>query len=173
MEKYEKLNIEKISELLGCNVQIIINGLSGLIFNPSFNPKGEIDKGIISANIDPEKKEFKNTTEISINKIFSLTKLRFNTLPLTSKKTENEIQEKSNKEEEQLKKYENIIIQATITRIMKARVGVETTHTWLVNETAKQIDLFNANLQQIKENIEKLIEKDIIKRKDALYEYIA
>ena len=64
LEKYEKLNIEKISELLGCNVKIIINDLSGLIFNPSFNPKGEIDKGIISVNIDPEKKEFKNTTEI-------------------------------------------------------------------------------------------------------------
>ena len=56
---------------------------------------------------------------------------------------------------------------------MKTRIGVETTHTWLVNETAKQIHLFNANPQQIKENIEKLIEKVIIKRKGVSYEYIA
>ena len=59
LEKYGKLNIEKISELLGCDINMIINDLSGLIFNPSFNPKGEIDKGIISANMDPEKKELK------------------------------------------------------------------------------------------------------------------
>ena len=56
---------------------------------------------------------------------------------------------------------------------MKSRIGQQTTHVWLVNESAKQIDLFKAQPQQIKENIEKLIEKSIIKRNGANYEYIA
>ena len=59
---------------------------------------------------------------------------------------------------------------------MKSRIGQPTSHVWLVGETSKQIDLFKAQPQQIKENIEKLIEKNVIKRSDAdrtCYEYIA
>ena len=43
-------------------------------------------------------------------------------------------------------------------------------------EAAKQIDLFKAQPQQIKENIEKLIEKNVIKRNAknrTCYDYIA
>ena len=72
--------------------------------------------------------------------------------------------------------YKNNIIQSTITRIMKSRIGTETTNLWLANETAKQIDLFNAQPEDIKLNIEKLIERCIIKRSDknrACYEYIS
>ena len=173
LEKYEKLTLEKISEILGCNIKIILKDINGLIFNPSFNSKGEINKGVILANIDQETKEFKNITEISINKEFSIIQQRFNTLPLPNKKTEAEIKETNAEEEKRIKLYENNIIQATLTRIMKGRIGKETTHVWLVNETAKQIDLFNAEPQQIKENIEKLIEKNIIKRNHSSYEYIA
>ena len=59
---------------------------------------------------------------------------------------------------------------------MKSKIGQETTHVWLVGEAAKQIDLFKAQPQQIKENIEKLIEKNCIKRDEknkGCYEYIA
>ena len=56
---------------------------------------------------------------------------------------------------------------------MKSRIGTKTSHVWLVNESAKQIDLFKAQPQQIKENIEKLIEKNIIKRDGGNYDYIA
>ena len=59
---------------------------------------------------------------------------------------------------------------------MKSRYKLKTTHTWLISEAAKQIDLFKAQPQQIKENIEKLIEKSIIKRGVSdrnCYEYIA
>ena len=79
-------------------------------------------------------------------------------------------------EEEESKinhKYQENILQASITRIMKSRIGQETSHTWLVNEVSKQVDLFRAQPQQIKENIEKLIEKNIIKRNASNYEYIA
>ena len=173
LEKHEQLSLEKISELLGCNVKIIIKDISGLIFNPSFNPKHEINKGIILADINLENKEFKNTTIISINKEFNVNQHKFNSLPLISKKTEAEIKEINKEEEKSLKKYEDNIIQATLTRIMKSRIGKETNHVWLVNEASKQIYLFKVDPQQIKENIEKLIEKNIIKRNHASYEYIA
>ena len=173
LEKYEKLTLEKISELLGCNIKIILKDINGLIFNPSYNPKSEINKGVIIANIEQETKEFKNTTEISINKEFSVAQQRFNTLSLPNKKIESEIRETNAEEAKSIKIYEDNIIQATLTRIMKGRIGKETTHVWLVNETAKQIYLFKAEPQQIKENIEKLIEKNIIKRNYSSYEYIA
>ena len=59
---------------------------------------------------------------------------------------------------------------------MKSRIGKETTHDWLINETAKQINSFTAQPTQIKENIEKLIEDNFIKRdenKRGYYEYVA
>ena len=51
-----------------------------------------------------------------------------------------------------------------------------TTHNWLVSEAIKQIDRLKAQPQQIKENIEKLIEKNCIKRDEknkGCYEYVA
>ena len=72
------------------------------------------------------------------------------------------------------KKYKDNIIQSNITRIMKSRIGQETTHVWLINEAAKQIDLFKAQPAELKNNIEILIEKNIIKRINSnCYEYIA
>ena len=144
-----------------------------MIFNPNYNVKGQIDKGVILADIDAKTKEFKPTTEISINMNFSVSHQKFNTLPLPQKKTAAEIKASEIEEAQIIKRYQDNILQATITRIMKSRIGQGTTHVWLVNESAKQIDLFKAQPQQIKENIEKLIEKSIIKRNGPSYEYIA
>ena len=75
-----------------------------------------------------------------------------------------------------LKQYQNIIIDSNLTRIMKGRIGAKTTHQNLISEVAKQIDLFNAQPPMIKERIEALIEKGILKRSDNdqnLYEYIS
>ena len=173
LESKQKLSLQKISELMGCNVQKVINDIRGLIFNKTFNPKGQIDKGVILANIDPEKKEFKPETEISINKNFSVVHQRFNTFPLPQKKSAAEIQATEVEEAQITKRYQDNILQATLTRIMKSRIGTKTSHVWLVNESSKQIDLFKAQPQQIKENIEKLIEKNIIKRDGGNYDYIA
>ena len=173
LEKKGKLNLESIAQLLGCKVQKVIYDIRGLIFNPSFNPKGGIDKGVILSDIDPQTKEFKNTTEISINMNFSVNRQKINTLPLAQKKSAAEIKEAEIEEAQIIKKYQDNILQASLTRIMKSRIGQTTTHVWLVNETAKQVDLFKAQPQQIKENIEKLIEKNIIKRNGPSYEYIA
>ncbi len=56
---------------------------------------------------------------------------------------------------------------------MKSRIGQETPHNVLVELTVKQIDLFTAQTREIKEMSEKLIEKNIIKRKKDGYVYIA
>jgi hypothetical protein len=59
---------------------------------------------------------------------------------------------------------------------MKGRIGQKTTHTQLVTEVAKQIDLFQAQPPLIKERIECLIDKQIVKRSDKdrnFYEYVA
>ena len=125
------------------------------------------------ANIDPKTKEFKPETEISINSKFSVTHQKFNTLPLPQKKSAAEIKASEAEEAQITKRYQDNILQATLTRIMKSRIGQNTTHVWLVNEASKQIDLFRAQPQQIKENIEKLIEKSIIKRNGGNYEHIA
>ena len=173
LEKKNSLNLEQIAQLLGCNVQKVIYDIRGLIFNPSFNPKGGVDKGVIVADIDQQTKEFKSSTQISINKNFKVNHQKFNTLPLPQKKTAAEVKASEIEEAQIIKRYQDNILQATVTRIMKSRIGQNTTHVWLVGETSKQVDLFKAQPQQIKENIEKLIEKNIIKRNGASYEYIA
>ena len=173
LEQKGNLKLETIATLLGCNVKKVIYDIRGLIFNPSFNPKGTTDKGVILSNIDEKTKEFKPSTEISINRKFSVNRQKFNTLPLPQKKTADEIKASEMEEAQIIKKYQDNILQATVTRIMKSRIGQETSHVWLVGEASKQVDLFKAQPQQIKENIEKLIEKNIIKRNYSSYEYIA
>ena len=62
-----------------------------------------------------------------------------------------------------------------MTRIMKSRIGEITTTLWLIDETIKQIDLFEAQVEEIKENIGRLIDKNIIrmsKNYNDSYEYI-
>ncbi len=59
---------------------------------------------------------------------------------------------------------------------MKGRIGQKTSHVFLVGEVAKQIELFQAQPPQIKERIECLIEKQIMKRNENdrnCYEYVA
>ena len=173
LETEGKLTLEQIAQRLGCNIQLVINDIIGLIFNPSFNPKGKIDKGVILANIDTQTKEFKADTEISINKNFVVTHQKFNTMPLTKKKSETETKTSEIEEALIIKRYEDYIIQSNLLRIFKSRIGQEITNQWLVRETSKQIDLFKVEPIQIRENIEKLIEKGIINRKGFKYEYIA
>ena len=176
LEKYETLTLKRISELIGCNINTVLTDIQGLVFNPSYNPKSQPEKGVILGTFDSNTKEFKENDNIYLNKNFIVEKQKFQTLPLNVKKTASEIKEIEEEEAVITKKYQDNIIQATLTRIMKSRIGQETTHTWLISEASKQIDLFEAQPQEIEENIEKLIEKGIIKRAEkdkACYEYIA
>ena len=176
LEKHEELDLGTIAQMLGCQNSTVIDDIQGLVYNPSFNPHGKVDNGVIAGNFNGVSKEFKETDKISINKNFVSTKIKFNTLPLIQKKSAAEIKAFEAEEAQINKKHQDNILQATITRIMKSRIGQETTHVWLVGETSKQIDLFRAQPNQIKENIEKLIEKNVIKRNDdnrTCYDYIA
>ncbi len=103
-------------------------------------------------------------------------KLKISTIPLPKKKTASEEKAAQKEEAQIIKRYQDNILQATLTRIMKSRIGQETTHTWLISTATSQIDLFEAQPAQIKENIERLIEKNVIKRNERnrnCYDYIA
>ena len=176
LEKYNKLSLVQISNILGCNINTILNDITGLVYNPSFNPQGQKDKGLILGNFDETKKEFKETDEISINIKFFNQRQKFQTFPLVLKKSALEQKKIELEEANIIKNYQNNNIQATLTRIMKSRIGQKTTHIWIINEVSKQIDLFKAQPQQIKENIEKLIERGVIKRNEedrTCYDYVA
>ena len=176
IEKNRKINIAKIAENLEMNVKELLNDIQGLVFNTSFNIKGQADKGIILKVSNPKSKEFTEADEIIINTNFIPPRIKINTIPLPKKKTENEIKEEEENDANILKRYKDHIIQATITRIMKSRIGKVTSHSWLIDETANQISLFQAQPPMIKISIEKLIEKNIIKRnqkKSNCYDYIA
>ena len=176
LEEKGELTLKEISDLLGCKLDTIIYNIQGLVYNPSFNPNSQNDKGIIIGTFNGETKEFKETDKIKINVNFICERIKFSTIPLSKKKSDSELKKEEKEEKIIIKKYEDNILQSTIARIMKSRIGVETNHSWLVGETSKQVNLFKAQPQQIKENIEKLIEKNIIKRtnKDgSCYEYIA
>ena len=176
LEKYNKLSLSKIAEILGCHINTILTDISGLVYNPSFNPQGLKENGLILGTFNDKTKEFKEDDEIYFNNNFSFSRQKFQTLPLTLKKSAAEVKETELEEAQITKKYQDNILQSTLTRIMKSRIGQRTTHVWIVNEASKQIDLFRAQPQQIKENIEKLIEKNIMKRSEkdrTCYEYIA
>ena len=176
LEQNGKQTLGEIAGRLGCSVDTVITDIHGLVYNPNFNPQGDPNKGIIVGTFNAQTKEFKESDTIEINKNFVISKIKFNTLPLPQKKTQEQVKLQEVEEAKIIRKYQENIIQATVTRIMKSRIGQPTSHVWLVGETSKQIDLFKAQPQQIKENIEKLIEKNVIKRSDAdrtCYEYIA
>lgn len=176
LEKYGKITVDKLSSLLGYNnMLILISEVTGLIFHPSFNPGKKLGGGVIKTSLK-DKEEMNNETEIDINKEFVCNNLKIQTLPLAMKKSSGENQQQDQTDAINLKNYQNILIDANITRIMKSRINIKTTHGWLVTEVVKQIELFQAQPPQIKERIEALIEKQIIKRNEKdrnCYEYLA
>ena len=169
LEKHDKLSLEKIAELLNCDIELIINDVQGLIFNPSFNPKAELNQGVILSDIDPKTKEFKGTTEISINKNFNIEQINFSTLTILVEKDYWDINGMKFNNSPRIN-CDNLI-KSTLIRILKERIGQKTEHSWLISEVMKEIDLFKAEQKQIEENIEQLISKNLIKRNGTLYEY--
>ena len=177
IEKNKKLTLGKIAENIGCKVNLVLEDISGLIFNQSFNPQHQKDKGLLLGNFDDKTIQFKETDEVWFNLEFKNNHLRFSTMPLNIKRNESEIKKDEKLDELTIKRYQDNIIQSTLARIMKANNGKKVQHIWLINEVSKQILLFNVQPQQIKENIEKLIEKGIIMKRDekesSCYVYIA
>jgi len=175
LEKYTKLTVTKLAELIGINEDLVANEATFLLYHPSFNPKKVKTAGVVLSeaadNTDIEAKD-----NVWVNGDFTLNSLIFNTIPTKARKKAGEDEENAQKDLQNLRAYRNIIIDATVTRIMKGRIGQKTTHAFLVAEVAKQIEMFQAQPPQIKERIEALIEKQIMKRKDgdkSCYEYVA
>ena len=164
MEKSGTLSIKKLAEILDCKEALIKESIEGLILNPSFNKKQNIDQGVIIPTTTTEK-DFNPNDEFKINMNFSHGTIMFNTIPMPKKKTPKEEKNKEEEEKFEIKKYQDNIIQATIVRIMKGKNG-SAQHEWLVREVSRQIELFTAQPQQIKENIEKVMEKGLIKREE-------
>ena len=175
LEKSGISSIKKIAEVYKCETSLIKDNIQGLIFNTSFNQKCEINKGIIIP-INTESKEFKDYDEFKISKDFVCIKQKMITIPMPKRKTKEEIENEEKRSIEENTRYRNNIIKSNLVRIMKSRIGQQTTHVWLVGETSKQITLLKAQPQEIKENIESLIERNYIKRdpnNKGCYEYIA
>ena len=167
LEKHGSLTIEKIAELLGCKISTVLYDINGLAFNFSFNPDGRPDNGVIIGSF--KDKNFTKNDTIEINANFKVELQQFKTLPIPVEIEKN----KGEKEEKEIKRFQNNYLQAKIVRILKSRIGQLTTHDYLINEVTKTTDLFEPQPQQIKENIELLIEKNAIKReKDKCYTYV-
>lgn len=178
LEKLDKpVLVSELVDRLGEKDYIILSELTGLIFGPSFNPKRSKTAGLINADISDDKQssiELSHT--ISINKNFCPNNLKFTTVPGNYKKPEDVKEKEEQMEAQNIKAYHNMVLDACLTRIMKGRIGKKTTHLELVNDAAKQVELFIAQPSHIKDRIENLIEKGILKREENdhnLYSYIS
>jgi len=175
LEKSKTLSINKLSEILGCSTEIIKNNIRGLIYNSNFNRLCKNDKGVL-ISVNNKTQDFTDKDEFKINLNFTHDKLKFSTIPMEKKKTEEQINNEEKLTAKQKKKKEDSIIQSNLIRIMKSKIGQVVTHEWLISTTRTQIEMFEAQPPQIKENIEKLIEKGCIKRDPnnrGSYQYIA
>ena len=110
IEKYQKLALEKIAENIVYKVSLILEDISGLIFNQSFNPQHKSDKGILLGHFDEKTIDFKWTDEVWFNFNFNNAKNRFNTMPLNIKKSEKQIKEEEKEDEIIKRKYQDNII---------------------------------------------------------------
>lgn len=115
---------------------------------------------------DLKKPVFKETEEIRINTAFKNAALKVNLVPKKThkKKTANEKGEVQLQVEQETKMERQHVLDAIIVRIMKARKTE--THTLLIQEVMKQVNLFKPQPAMIKEAIERLIEKEYLSRDD-------
>ena len=84
LEKYEKLTVAKISEVIGYNANIVVNEANALLYHMSFNPKKTKACGLISTDA-AEGQELKPENEISVNREFMANSLKINTIPAAFK----------------------------------------------------------------------------------------
>ncbi|KAJ3577326.1 hypothetical protein NPX13_g3240 [Xylaria arbuscula] len=117
---------------------------------------------------DPKGKDVNSTDKFSVNKSFSDPKFRIKINQIQLKETKEE-----NKEtHERIARDRQFETQAAIVRIMKSRKTM--THANLVAEVINQTKKRGAvDTSEIKQNIEKLIEKDYLEREGSSYTYLA
>lgn len=88
LEKADSLNsqltVEEITGKLVGNPSIVLNEVSGLLFNVNFNPKKELNCGIISTDLKKDE-EMGLKTKVWLNKDFSANALKISTIPQVMK----------------------------------------------------------------------------------------
>lgn len=171
----EQIQTESLAGLLDVKDEILLNELNGLLYNPLFNKGKLVNSGIITGDCD-NGKDIASENKVWINKKFNSQNLKLNSIPIVMKKAKVGGGDGDEDPGDIIRRQEGFVLDATITRIMKGRIGKTTTHLELVNETARQIELFKAQPDQIKFRIEALIDKGIMKRKEGQYdqyEYIS
>ena len=178
LEKYDKkkenVTCAELSVLLNTSLINILNEVNGLIFHPSFNPKKEKNIGVVLASTFDDKNELTGDSVITINKDFTANSLKINTIPVIIKRPN--ANEEEQKDTQNINSYQNVVIDSILTKIMKSRIGQETTHQYLNQQVITQVLVFKATQNKIKERIEALIEKGILKRNDDnrnVYNYIS
>ncbi len=75
-----QLTIEELTGKLAFNPSLIINEISGLIFNMTFNPKKELNMGLISTDLEKEA-DLSLKTKVWLNKDFQFSNLKISTIP--------------------------------------------------------------------------------------------
>ena len=83
-EEGRKLSVEFIAAKIGVSLNTLIFDISGLIFNPIFNPKKDPQAGVICTDI-VNTDEIKADNKVWINHDFSSNYLRINTIPIMMK----------------------------------------------------------------------------------------
>ena len=84
LEKYQRIKVEKISEILGHNLNVVVNDANALIFSPLFNPAKMIANGLVNSN-GQDKVDLKPENEVWINKDFMANNLKFATIPTAAR----------------------------------------------------------------------------------------
>lgn len=84
LEKYNKKTIQEISEILGYNVNILVNEANGLIYNPLFNAK-RLNTGGLILTETTDTIELKPETVITLNLNFVANSLKISTIPTNIK----------------------------------------------------------------------------------------
>ena len=85
LEKYEKLTISKLSELIGIKEDIVSNEATFLLYHPSFNPKKVKTQGLILTDAK-DGADLEPINNVWVNEAFSINSLILNTIPTKTRK---------------------------------------------------------------------------------------
>ena len=75
-----KLSVEEITGKLAYNPNLIINEVTGLLFNSSYNPKKDLKNGVIRTDLKKDE-QMTLKTNVWLNKEFIINSLKFSTIP--------------------------------------------------------------------------------------------
>ena len=164
LENNSELSFEEISEKSGITEIEVLKRILHSMTCTNNIMKSQILLKNTTENVITENDKFR------VNANFSNPKRKI-MLPMASLDVE---EVDRNKHNQTINHERDLILQAYIVRIMKARKQFK--HNDLIAEVVKQIINFKVDLKQVKKNIESLIEREYLKRDDddsTLYTYLA